>query len=96
MLNIGTKYKEKNVEVTGQLVRKQQFINAQDYGLIIYENAAGEKLYRVIVQIDKDKVSEANKVKEGDFIKVKGICVGRVRQDSDNHISIQIQAKSVN
>lgn len=73
------KYKDKEVEVTGQLLSKKQFNNSQDYALVIYATEAGGKSYTVDVDIDKDKVTEANKVKNGDFVNVKGICVGARR-----------------
>ena len=36
------------------------------------------------------------KVKEGDFVKAKGTCVGNVDQSEPNFISIQVHAKSIN
>ena len=91
------KYKDKEVEVTGQLLHKKQFNNSQDYALVIYATEAGGKSYTVDVDIDKDKVTEANKVKNGDFVNAKGICVGRVEQQNrPEYISVQIQAKSIN
>ena len=94
--NADKKYKNKKVEVTGQLISKQQFTNTQNYGLVIYAKDMGDKKYDVTVDVDKDKVEEANKVKEGDFIKVSGTCVGRVEQDTPNKISVQIKAKGIN
>lgn len=90
------KYKNKEVEITGKLIHKTQFANSQNYGLEIYKADIGGKHYNVVVDIDKDKVEEANKVKEGDFVKAKGTCVGNVDQSEPNFISIQVHAKSIN
>lgn len=90
------KYKDKKIEITGQLLSKQQFSNTQNYGLMIYHTKVGNKQYDVMVDVDKDKVEEANKVKAGDFVKVSGVCVGRVAQDTPEYISVQVKAKKIN
>ena len=91
-----TKYKDKDVEVTGKLVSKGQFGNTQDFGLAIYHQKENGKDYAVILDLTTDEVETANKIKEGDFVKAKGKCVGTVKQDKDNVVSIQIHAEKVN
>lgn len=90
------KYKNKSVKVTGQLINKYQFKNSQNYGLIIYDKISGGKRYGVIVDVPKDNVDVANKMKKGDFVNVEGNCVGIVKQDDPDNISIQIHSVKVN
>lgn len=89
-------YKDKNIKVTGQLVRKFQFSNTSDYALVLHEQSVGGKYYNLIIDIPSDKAAEANKVKEGDFVSVEGTCIGIVKQDEPTKISVQVQATKVN
>jgi hypothetical protein len=90
------KYKDKDVEVTGKLVTKGQFTNSQNFGLLIYHHKENGKEYRVTLDLPTDEVETANKIKEGDFVKAQGTCVGTVDQKDDNIVSVQVHAKKVN
>ena len=90
------KYKDKKVSVTGQLEMKHQFTNTQNFGLLIAHKQLNGRRYNVVVDIEKDNVDAANKVKQGDFIKADGVCVGKVEQKDSDEVSIQIKAKKLN
>lgn len=89
-------YKDKKIKVTGQLVRKQQFNNSSNYGLLLYTQETGGKKYTLLVDIPADKASEANKVKVGDFVSAEGTCVGVVKQSEPTDISVQVQCDKIN
>lgn len=90
------KFKGKKVTTTGQLITKNQFNNTQDYGLVIAYKPYGGKNYAVVAAVATDRVQEANNVKEGDFVRVTGTCVGIVPQDNPNAVSLQIHADKIN
>lgn len=90
------KYKDKVIRVTGQVINKGQFNNSSDYYLRIGADFDRGKKYVVLVGIDSKRIKEANKVRERDFVDVIGTCVGIVKQDDPDYISIQIQADKVN
>lgn len=90
------KYKDKKVEVTGKLIQKTQFKNTENFGLQIYQKKDKDKSYSVMIDVKKDDVAVANKIKEGDFVKAEGTCIGTVDQDDPNHMSIQIKSDKVN
>ena len=90
------KYKDKKVSITGQLEVKHQFKNTQNYGLMVAHRQVQGKNYDVVIDVDKDDVTAANKVKQGDFVKAEGTCVGKVEQKDPNEISIQVKAKKLN
>ena len=90
------KYKGKTITVSGNVINKGQFKNSSNYRIgIAYKNAAG-KDYSISVDVPPERVSELNKLKIGDFINVKGECVGVVKQDSPTDISIQVKGEKIN
>ena len=90
------KYKDKKIIVTGQLIAKHQFKNTQNFGLNLYQKDENGKVYTVVVDVSKDNVGDANKVKEGDFVSAEGTCTGKVDQNNPNFISVQIKANKIN
>ena len=90
------KYKDKKVKITGKLIRKAQFNNAQDYGLMIYTKKVAGKDYNIILDVDSKNVNTVNKIKIGDFVSAEGTCVGIVKQKDPTDISIQIQSEKIN
>lgn len=90
------KYKDKQVKITGKLIRKNQFNNAQNYGLMIATKKVSGKDYNIILDIDPKNVNTVNKIKIGDFVSAEGTCVGIVKQKDPTDISIQIQSDKVN
>lgn len=94
--NADKQYKGKTVHLTGRCEDKGQFNNSSDYYLNIGSKFDRGKSYTVVVDIPAKKVKQANSVKEGDFVDVTGTCVGIVKQDDPNVVSIQIQADSIN
>ncbi|TCS81403.1 zinc-ribbon domain-containing protein [Pectinatus cerevisiiphilus] len=90
------KYKGKHVEITGTLSHKGQFDNAQDYGLQIYNRNAAGKNFSIVIDVDKEKVSQVNKINNGDFVSASGTCVGIVEQKDPTDITIEIQSDKVN
>ena len=90
------KYKGKTITVSGKVIKKGQFNNSSNYMIgMAYKNAAG-KNYSIAVDIPPERVSELNKLNIGDFINVKGKCVGVVKQDSPTDISIQVKGEKIN
>lgn len=94
--NADKQYKGKTVHLTGRCENKGQFNNSNDYYLEIGSKFDRGKSYTVVVDIPAKKVKQANSVKEGDFVNVTGTCVGIVKQDDPDVVSIQIQADSIN
>ena len=90
------KYKGKIITVSGKVVTKGQFNNSSNYMIgMAYKNAAGKE-YSIVVDVPPERVSELNKLKIGDFINVKGTCVGIVKQDKPTDVSVQIKADKIN
>lgn len=95
-----SEYKDKGVTVSGQVLRKGQFNNSDDLYVEIYNNArekyAYDKYVSVLVAFPMEKKELVNKIKNGDFVQVRGTCVGFVKQEENRQISVQIQGKSLN
>jgi hypothetical protein len=90
------KYKGKNLDITGEVVHKGQFSNAQDYGINIYTRHVGGKYYKIIISVPHKDADKVNKVKFGDFVSAQGKCMGIVPQKDPTIISIQIEAEKLN
>lgn len=90
------KYKDKNVKITGTVLHKLQFNNSQDYCLVIETKYTGGKTYSIMIAVPVEKVSEINKLKDGDFVNITGECRGIVKQKDPTDITVQIDAKKIN
>ena len=90
-----SKYKNKNVHVTGQLVKKGQFTNSSNFYAIIANRYAAGRNYSVLVEYPVEKSDEINKLKYNDFVVAKGVCTGIVPQEDPTTISVQIYAGRV-
>jgi hypothetical protein len=90
------KYKDKNVEITGEALYKYQFNNSQNYAIVLKRRYSGGKNYTVILDIDSKDVAKVNRVEEGDFVHAEGKCVGIVKQKDPTMISVQIKTKKLN
>lgn len=75
-----SKYKDKTLTVTGQVVHKNQFNNSSDYSIYVYNKEAKGQDFTFVIDIPADKVSEVNKVKIGDFVTVTGKCIDRLNK----------------
>ena len=85
-----SKYKGKNLQVSGQLINKGQFANNTGfYALLASKHELGRN-YDVFVAYPVEKNEEVNKFKMGDFVVAKGVCVGMVPQKDPKDISVQI------
>ena len=56
----------------------------------------GGKTYQVLVDVPAKRASIVNDLKIGDFVNVKGKCVGIVKQKSPTLISVQIKSTKIN
>ncbi len=90
------KYKDKEINITGKLIHKNQFNNSQNYCLYISRKTVSGKEYSIVIDVPSKDVNMINKVKTGDFISAKGTCVGIVKQKDPTDISIEIQSEKVN
>ena len=88
------KYKDKNVKLTGKVIRKGQFNNTSNFFINTGIKLASGKTYIMMVDYPTDKVNEVNSVKVDDFIVVEGKVVGIVPQKDPTIISIQMQVNS--
>lgn len=91
-----TKYKNKTVQITGQLIEKGQFNNSQDYLLNIGSKIVGGKTYSILIDIDLKHADAINSVHIGDYITAQGQCVGTVDQKQPTDITVEIRAAKVN
>ena len=89
------KYKNVTVHVTGKVDVKNQFSNSKNYFMVVAKKKVGDLRYRIFVDVGEN-VNAINKVNQGDFVSVKGRCVGIVPQKDPNNISIQIQSTEIN
>lgn len=84
------KYKGKDLQVSGKLIKKGQFSNNTGfYVLLALKHELGRN-YDVFIAYPVDKNEEVNKFKMGDFVVAKGVCVGMVPQTDPKDISVQI------
>lgn len=67
-----TKYLDKVVEVEGKI----QSIKTEDNGQTSVVLDSGSMMFGVNCQIDTTKLEVVNRYKEGDNIKLKGVCTG--------------------
>ena len=90
--NANSKFKDKLVEISGEVVSKGQFSNSSNLYLSLknYQNNT-----EVLINFPSDQQSKVNSIKYGDFITVRGVCIGIVDQDDPAEISIQIGGKSI-
>ena len=90
--NANSKFKDKLVEISGEVVSKGQFSNSSNLYLSLknYQNNT-----EVLINFPIDQQSKVNSIKYGDFITVRGVCIGIVDQDDPAEISIQIGGKSI-
>ena len=86
-----SKYKNKNIKLTGNVLRKGQFKNGTDFFVVTNSKYAAGRQYSILVQYPVDRVDDVNKLKYGDFLVAEGACVGIVPQDEPTDVSIQIQ-----
>lgn len=91
-----TKYKNKEVNITGRVLSKSQFNNSSDFFMMLATTNAAGKNYNVLVSVPADKVEIINKSEEGKFVSVKGKCAGIVQQEDPTKISVQINAEKIN
>lgn len=91
-----SKYKDKKVNITGKVLRKDQFANSNNFSLTLAGKNAVGRTYTVVIDIPTDKVELVNKAEEGKFISVQGTCVGIVKQDNPTTVSVQIKAEKIN
>ena len=85
-----SKYKGKNLQVSGQLINKGQFTNNTGFFALLASKHELGRNYDVFVAYPVEKNEEVNKFKMGDFVVAKGVCVGMVPQKDPKDISIQI------
>ena len=90
-----SKYKNKNVQITGQLVKKGQFTNSSNFYAVIANRYAAGRNYSVLVEYPVEKSDEINKLKYNDFVVARGVCTGIVPQEDPTTISVQIYAGRV-
>ena len=90
------KYKDKILTVSGKVLRKGQFSNSTDYLIAMSSKDATGRSYVIAASIPPERVTELNKLKVGDFINIKGKCVGVVKQDDPTHIVVQVNADKIN
>lgn len=90
------KYKDKVINITGQLLQKEQFQNSQNYSLCIAGKNAAGKMYRINISVAPENVSMVNNTDIGDFVRADGKCVGIVAQDEPTNICIQIDSNKIN
>ena len=91
-----SKYKDKNVSITGKVLHKTQFSNTDHFLLRLAYNNVNGKAYYIDIDVPADKVEIVNKAEEGKFINVEGTCVGIVPQDDPTSVSVQIHANKIN
>lgn len=91
-----SKYKDKNLNVTGMVLHKGQFKNSNNFSLTLAAQNAAGRSYRIEIDIPADKVEIVNKAEEGKYISVQGTCVGIVKQDNPTTVSVQIKADKIN
>ncbi len=87
-----SKYKNKNVHITGQLVKKGQFTNSSNFYAVIAHKFAAGRNYTILVEYPVDKSEEINKLNYDDFVVAKGVCAGIIPQEEPTAISVQIYA----
>ena len=90
--NANSKFKDKLVEISGEVVNKGQFSNSSDLYLSLKNHQNNTK---VLVYFPSDQQSKVNSIKHGDCITARGVCIGIVDQDDPTKISIQIEGKSI-
>lgn len=91
--DVGTaesKYKNKNMQITGQLVSKGQFKNSSNFYAVIADKFAAGRKYNVLVEYPVEKSAEINKLNYNDFVVAKGVCAGVVAQEDPTVISVQL------
>jgi hypothetical protein len=91
--DIGTaeqKYKNKNVKITGKVLKKGQFKNSQNFYIRTNAQDVGGKYYSIELDYPVGRIEDVNKLKYGDFVGVEGLCVGMVKQDDPRDITVQI------
>lgn len=89
------KYNNKTVNVTGQVLHKNQFSNSTHFLVILAHQEVQDKNYHITIAIPSEMVEIVNKAEEGKYLSVEGICVGVVPQENPKMISIQIDAKKI-
>ena len=90
------KYKDKTVQISGKVKWKGQFNNSQNYSITLESKNNGGKTYQVLVDVPAKRASIVNSLKTGDFVNVKGKCVGIVKQKDPTLISVQIKSTKIN
>ena len=90
-----SKYKNKNVHITGQLIKKGQFTNSSNFYAVIANRYAAGRNYSVLVEYPVEKSEEINKLHYNDFVVAKGVCTGIVPQEEPTTVSVQIYAGRV-
>ncbi len=90
------KYKDKTVQLSGKVKWKGQFNNSQNYSITLENKNNGGKTYQVLVDVPAKRASIVNGLKTGDFVNVKGKCMGIVKQKDPTQISVQIKSTKIN
>jgi hypothetical protein len=90
------KYKDKTVQISGKVLWKGQFNNSQNYSINLENRHTGGKIYQVVIDVPAKRANIVNDLKIGDFVNVKGKCVGIVKQKEPTKISVQIKSTKIN
>ena len=85
------KYRNKKINLSGQVYMKGQFKNSDSYFINIGRKYSNGKDYEIILSLEPQDVSVVNKFKDDDFIVAEGTCTGVVPQSNPNIISIQFE-----
>ncbi|MBQ3854430.1 MAG: hypothetical protein II778_06940, partial [Anaerovibrio sp.] len=80
----------------GQVLHKNQYSNSAGFYVVLANKDVQDKNYIVDIAIEADKVDIINKVEEGKYLSVEGICAGIAPQNDPNMIVIQINASKTN
>ncbi len=85
-------YQNKTIELSGKIIRKDQFSNGTSLYLCLYEDFESD----VLVEIPISQKEIVNNMKIGDFVQIEGILIGIVPQEKKNITSIQVKALKIN
>lgn len=90
------KYKDKYLTVSGKVLKKGQFSNSSDYMIAMSAKDATGRNYVIAASVPPERVTELNKLNIGDFINIKGKCVGVIKQERPTYILVQVNADKIN
>lgn len=90
------KYKDKYLTVSGKVLKKGQFSNSSEYMIAMSAKDATGRNYVIAASVPPERVTELNKLNIGDFINIKGKCVGVIKQERPTYILVQVNADKIN